>query len=112
MDHETLVKNIVTVCKLAKGFNVPIVLTTVNVESGINQPLFRARKTDEAPFYKLYPYNEGETFLYAVIPSEIKLLFCIARGKLKFDTDRQNIERFLSKVFPTFGYTKNLIDDD
>ncbi len=45
MDHETLVKNIVTVCKLAKGFNVPIILTTVNVESGINKPTLKHIKS-------------------------------------------------------------------
>lgn len=38
MDHEELVRNIVNVAKLAKGFNIPTILTTVNVESGINKP--------------------------------------------------------------------------
>jgi nicotinamidase-related amidase len=41
MDHVELVKNIVTVSKIAKGFNIPIVLTTVNVESGINKPTIK-----------------------------------------------------------------------
>lgn len=38
MDRETLVNNIANVCRVAKGFNVPIILTTVNVETGKNQP--------------------------------------------------------------------------
>ena len=38
MDREQLVKNIANVCRVAKGFNIPIVLTTVNVESGRNKP--------------------------------------------------------------------------
>lgn len=41
MDHEQLVKNIVTVTKVAKGFNIPTILTTVNVESGINKPTIK-----------------------------------------------------------------------
>ena len=45
MDHVELVKNIVTVSKVAKGFNIPIVLTTVNVESGINKPTIKHIKT-------------------------------------------------------------------
>lgn len=38
MDREQLVKKIANVCRVAKGFNIPIVLTTVNVESGRNKP--------------------------------------------------------------------------
>lgn len=44
MDHEELVRNIVIVAKVAKGFNVPIILTTVNVESGINKPTIKHLK--------------------------------------------------------------------
>ncbi|AQX07616.1 hydrolase [Elizabethkingia ursingii] len=44
MDHEELVKNIVIVSKLARGFNIPIVLSTVNVESGINKPTIKQLK--------------------------------------------------------------------
>ncbi|OPC23948.1 hydrolase [Elizabethkingia anophelis] len=44
MDHEELVKNIVTVSKLARGFNIPVVLSTVNVESGINKPTIKQLK--------------------------------------------------------------------
>ncbi|RBL91997.1 hydrolase [Chitinophaga flava] len=45
MDHEELVRNIVTVVKVAKGFNVPTILSTVNVESGINKPTIKHIKT-------------------------------------------------------------------
>jgi nicotinamidase-related amidase len=38
MDRETLVKNIANVTRVAKGFNVPIILTTVNVATGVNKP--------------------------------------------------------------------------
>ena len=38
MDREQLVKNIANVCRVAKGFNVPIILTTVNVATGANKP--------------------------------------------------------------------------
>lgn len=38
MDREQLVNNISNVCRVAKGFGVPVILTTVNVETGKNQP--------------------------------------------------------------------------
>ena len=38
MDRRELVENISNVCRVAKGFNVPIILTTVNVATGLNQP--------------------------------------------------------------------------
>ncbi|MCC8407506.1 hydrolase [Mucilaginibacter sp. UR6-1] len=38
MDHIELVKNIVTVAKVAKAFKVPVILSTVNVATGINKP--------------------------------------------------------------------------
>lgn len=41
MDHLTLVANIVAVAKLAKLYGVPIVLSTVNVKSGLNTPTIR-----------------------------------------------------------------------
>ncbi|MDX8569775.1 hydrolase [Elizabethkingia sp. HX XZB] len=44
MDHEELVKNIVIVSKLARGFNIPVILSTVNVESGINKPTIKQLK--------------------------------------------------------------------
>jgi nicotinamidase-related amidase len=38
MGHEELVKNIVTVVKTARAYELPIVLSTVNVKTGVNQP--------------------------------------------------------------------------
>ena len=38
MDQGELVNNIVQVAKIARLFKVPVVLSTVNVETGINQP--------------------------------------------------------------------------
>ena len=41
IDHLTLVANIVAVAKLAKLYALPIVLSTVNVTSGLNTPTIR-----------------------------------------------------------------------
>jgi nicotinamidase-related amidase len=41
MDRSVLVQNIVTVTKLAKLFQLPIVLSTVNVKTGANAPTIR-----------------------------------------------------------------------
>lgn len=38
MDRNELVRNITETAKLAKGFNVPIIHSTVNVETGLNTP--------------------------------------------------------------------------
>jgi nicotinamidase-related amidase len=38
MGHEELVKNVVTVVKTARAYGLPIVLSTVNVKTGVNQP--------------------------------------------------------------------------
>ena len=38
MDHEELIENIVRVAKTAKLYGVPIVLSTVNAKTGVNQP--------------------------------------------------------------------------
>src|SRR5213082_3507687 len=39
MDHRTLVSNIVAVARLAKLFALPIVLSTVNVKTGLSTPM-------------------------------------------------------------------------
>jgi nicotinamidase-related amidase len=39
MDRQRLVNNIVAVARIAKAYGVPIVVTTVNVKTGINKPL-------------------------------------------------------------------------
>jgi len=41
IDHLTLVANIMAVAKLAKLYALPIVLSTVNVTSGLNTPTIR-----------------------------------------------------------------------
>jgi len=38
MEHQTLVDNIVTVARTARAYGLPIVLSTVNVRTGINKP--------------------------------------------------------------------------
>jgi len=38
MDHELLVNNIVTVAKTAIAYNLPVILSTVNVQTGVNKP--------------------------------------------------------------------------
>jgi nicotinamidase-related amidase len=38
MDQKELVANVVTVVKAAKAYRVPIVLSTVNVKTGVNKP--------------------------------------------------------------------------
>jgi nicotinamidase-related amidase len=38
MDQELLVKNIVTVAKTAIAYNLPVILSTVNVQTGVNKP--------------------------------------------------------------------------
>jgi nicotinamidase-related amidase len=38
MDRRTLVSNIVAVARIAKLYSLPIVLSTVNVKTGLNQP--------------------------------------------------------------------------
>jgi len=39
MDRQRLVDNIVAVARIAKAYGLPIVVTTVNVKTGINKPL-------------------------------------------------------------------------
>src|SRR2546429_6753656 len=38
MDHQMLVDNIVRVARIAKVYGLPIVLSTVNVKTGVNEP--------------------------------------------------------------------------
>src|SRR2546425_7290204 len=38
MEQDKLVANIVTVVKTAKAYRLPIVLSTVNVKTGVNKP--------------------------------------------------------------------------
>src|SRR6516164_4113532 len=38
-DKETLVRNVVSMAKVGKLFGLPVVLSTVNVNAGINEPM-------------------------------------------------------------------------
>ncbi|MBU6510214.1 MAG: hydrolase [Gammaproteobacteria bacterium] len=38
MDHKSLVDNIVRVARIGKAYGLPVVLSTVNVKTGVNQP--------------------------------------------------------------------------
>jgi nicotinamidase-related amidase len=38
-DHRSLVRNVVSLAKLGKLFDLPVVLSTVNVKTGINKPM-------------------------------------------------------------------------
>jgi len=38
MDHDALTANVVTLARMAKAYGLPIVLSTVNVKTGINKP--------------------------------------------------------------------------
>jgi nicotinamidase-related amidase len=51
MGHEELVKNVVTVVKAARAYGLPIVLSTVNVKTGVNQPTIQpvAEAIGDAP---------------------------------------------------------------
>ena len=37
MDRQTLINNIVALCKTAKLYDLPIILSTVNVSNGVNE---------------------------------------------------------------------------
>jgi nicotinamidase-related amidase len=41
MDHRKLVHNIVAVAKMAKLYGLPVILSTVNVKTGLNKPTIR-----------------------------------------------------------------------
>ncbi|MDF2515743.1 MAG: hydrolase [Sphingobacterium sp.] len=45
MDRNDLVRNITALSEMAKGFNIPIVLSTVNVATGRNKETIKALKT-------------------------------------------------------------------
>jgi nicotinamidase-related amidase len=37
MDRQTLINNVVALCKTAKLYELPIILSTVNVSNGVNE---------------------------------------------------------------------------
>jgi nicotinamidase-related amidase len=50
-DKETLVRNVVAMAQVGKLFGLPIVLSTVNVKTGINEPMIK-------PITDVFPYIE------------------------------------------------------
>ena len=45
MDRNDLVRNICALSEMAKGFNIPIILSTVNVATGRNKETVKTLKT-------------------------------------------------------------------
>ena len=62
MAQDELVKNVVTVVKTARAYGLPIVLSTVNVKTGINQPTVApvAEACGDAPSYDRTSINAWE----------------------------------------------------
>ena len=81
MDRNDLVRNITALSEMAKGFNIPIVLSTVNVATGRNKETIKALKTvlkDEIS-YDRTSINawEDDEFLEAVkATGRKKLVMC------------------------------------
>lgn len=66
MDRQKLVENISNVCRIAKGFNVPIVLTTVNVATGLNTPTIpRSKRSFRTSLRSIGPQSiHGRTKIF------------------------------------------------
>src|SRR5690606_40629814 len=70
MDRQLLINNISAVAKMAKVYNIPIILSTVNVETGFNTetiPQLR-KELENVPSYDRTTINawEDKEFLAAV----------------------------------------------
>jgi len=50
-DKDTLIRNVVSMAQLGKLFGLPVVLSTVNVKTGINEPMIK-------PITDVFPYIE------------------------------------------------------
>jgi nicotinamidase-related amidase len=82
MDRQALVTNIVTVAKTARLYDVPVVLSTVNVKSGANQPTIH-QLTDALGKIESYDRSsinawEDEQFVRAVKTTGRKKLIMTA----------------------------------
>jgi nicotinamidase-related amidase len=82
MDRRTLVENVVAVAKTAKLFDLPVVITTVNVKSGFNKPVIHQL---QEIFPGVEPIDrstlnawEDDTFLAAVKATGRKKLVIVA----------------------------------
>lgn len=81
MDRNDLVRNICALSEMAKGFNIPIILSTVNVATGRNKETVKALKTilsDEYSFDRTSINAwEDQEFLEAVKKTDRKnLIMC------------------------------------
>ena len=82
MDRRTLVENIVAVAKTAKLYDVPVVLSTVNVATGANQPTIH-QLADELEGVQVFDRTtinawEDEEFVSAVKATARKKLLMTA----------------------------------
>jgi nicotinamidase-related amidase len=91
MDREVLADNIVRVAKTAKAFGLPIVLTTVNVKTGINKPMIQALKVldlgmdpidrtvinawEDADFYAAVSAAKRKKLVMCALWTEVCLVF-------------------------------------
>src|SRR5690349_11632385 len=62
MSREKLIHNIVTVAKLIRGFKIPVILSTVNVQTGKNKPTIPrlAKVLEGIPSYDRTSINAWE----------------------------------------------------
>jgi nicotinamidase-related amidase len=62
MDKYTLVQNVVALAKLAKVFKIPVVVSTVNVKTGVNGPTIPqlAHEVKDLPSYDRTTINAWE----------------------------------------------------
>ncbi|MEO8777930.1 MAG: hydrolase [Rhodanobacter sp.] len=82
MNKRSLVSNVVAVAKIAKLYGLPIVVTSVNVETGLNKPTIH-QITDVLPGQKVIDRTsinawEDEDFVAAVEATKRKKLIMVA----------------------------------
>lgn len=82
MDKYTLIQNVVALAKLAKVFKIPVVVSTVNVKTGVNGPTIPqlAHEVNDLPSYDRTTINAWEDleFLAAVKATKRKKLIIAA----------------------------------
>lgn len=82
MDRQLLVNNIVGLAKTARAYDVPVVHSTVNVETGLNEPAIPQlrRDLDDLPTYDRTSINawEDQEFVDAVRATGRKKLIMAA----------------------------------
>lgn len=82
MPREKLIHSIVTVAKLIRAFKIPVILSTVNVQTGINKPTIPrlAKVLESIPSYDRTSINawEDKEFVEAVKATNRKKLIMTA----------------------------------